>query len=111
MCFTLRGMRGITIHQLWFALGGGVLAVIGWVALTRTTFFLAYGQGGTLTLHQVQGLCDSSIGQVGQLLSSSAAGNCASVDTWATMANLAGAAGLLLAVAAGVVLAWRSQRS
>jgi hypothetical protein len=97
----------VTDRQLWYGIAAGLLMIMGWYAATRTTLLLAYGNGGTLTLHQVQGICDSSIGQIGRALPVQAAVNCGSVDGYAKWLNVTGAAGLFLTVTCGALLRYR----
>jgi hypothetical protein len=47
----------VTDRQLWHGIAAGLLVIMGWYAAARTAPLLAYGNGGTLTLHQAQGLC------------------------------------------------------
>ncbi len=96
-----------TDRQLWYGIAAGLLVIMGWYAATRTTLLLAYGNGGSLTLHQVQGICDSAIGQIGRALPVQAAANCGSAGNYATWLNITGAAGLFLAVTCGALLAYR----
>jgi hypothetical protein len=74
----------VTGRQLWYGIAAGLLMIMGWYAATRTTLLLAYGRGGKLTLHQVQGICDSASGQIGRALSGPAAANCGSVHNYTT---------------------------
>jgi hypothetical protein len=94
-------------RQLWYGIAAGLLMIMGWYAVTRTTLLFAYGNGGTLTLHQVQGICDSAIGQVGRALSGPAAVNCGSVDSYGKWLNITGVAGLFLTVTCGVTFGYR----
>jgi hypothetical protein len=94
-------------RQLWYGIAAGLLMIMGWYAATRTTLLLAYGRGGNLTLHEVQGICDSASGQVGPALSGPAAVNCGSVHSYATWLNFTGVAGVFLTVACGAFLAHR----
>jgi hypothetical protein len=96
----------VTDRQLWYGIAAGLLVIMGWYAATRTTLLLAYGNG-TLTLHQVQGICDSAIGQIGRALSGQAAVNCGSVDSYAKWLNITGVAGLFLTVTCGALLRYR----
>jgi hypothetical protein len=48
----------VTGRQLWYGIAAGLLMIMGWYAASRTTLLLAYGTGGTLSLHQVQGICE-----------------------------------------------------
>jgi hypothetical protein len=75
-------------RQLWYGIAAGLLMIMGWYAVTRTTVLFAYGNGGTLTLHQVQGICGSAIGQIGRALSGQAAVDCGSVDSYAKWLNI-----------------------
>jgi hypothetical protein len=97
----------ITGRQLWYGIAAGLLMIMGWYAATGTTLLLAYGRGGNLTLHEVQGICDSAIGQIGRGLSGQAAVNCGSVHSYATWLNITGVAGVFLTVACGALLAHR----
>ncbi|HEV8275798.1 MAG TPA: hypothetical protein VGQ26_08895 [Streptosporangiaceae bacterium] len=97
----------VTDRQLWYGIAAGLLVIMGWYAATRTTLLLAYGNGGTLTLHQVQGICDSAIGQIGRALPVPAAVNCGSVDGYAKWLNVTGVAGLFLTVTCGAFLRYR----
>jgi hypothetical protein len=54
----------VTGRQLWYGIAAGLLMILGWYAATRTTLLLAYGHGGNLTLHEVQGQVASAIGQI-----------------------------------------------
>jgi hypothetical protein len=96
-----------TDRQLWYGIAAGLLMIMGWYAATRTTLLLAYGNGGTLTLHQAQGICDSAIGQIGRALSAQAAVNCGSVDSYAKWLNITGVAGLFLTVTCGATFGYR----
>lgn len=97
----------ITDRQLWYGIAAGLLMIMGWYAATRTTLLLAYGNGGNLTLHEVQGICDSAIGQIGRALSVQAAANCGSAGNYTSWLNITGAAGLFLTVTCGALLAYR----
>jgi hypothetical protein len=97
----------VTDRQLWYGIAAGLLVITGWYAATRTTLLLAYGNGGTLNLRQVQGICDSAIGQIGRALSGQAAVNCGSVDSYAKWLNVTGVAGLFLTVTCGAFLRYR----
>ena len=97
----------ITGRQLWYGIAAGLLMIMGWYAATRTTLLLAYGHGGNLTLHEVQGICDSASGQIGRALSAPAAVNCGSVDGYAKWLNVTGAVGLFLTVTCGALLRYR----
>jgi hypothetical protein len=97
----------VTDRQLWYGIAAGLLMIMGWYAATRTTLLLAYGRGGSLTLHEVQGICDSASGQVGPALSGPAVVNCGSVHSYATWLNFTGVAGVFLTVACGAFLAHR----
>jgi hypothetical protein len=55
----------VTGRQMWYGIAAGLLMIMGWYAATRSTLLLAYGRGGKLTLHQVQGICASASGQIG----------------------------------------------
>jgi hypothetical protein len=96
----------ITDRQLWGGVTTGLAAIAGWFAATHTTLLLAY-RGGTLS--QVQGICDSGIGQLGRAMSTQAAASCSQVDTYSMWLNLAGFAGLMLAIASAALLAYRAQ--
>lgn len=100
----------ITDYQLKIITGAGLLLIVVWFAISKTTFLLAYGPHGTMTLSQAQGLCDSALGQVSRTMSARAAANCASVDASAMRFNIGGFAGLLAAVCAAAALAWRVTR-
>ena len=97
----------VTGRQLWYGIAAGLLMIMGWYAATRTTLLLAYGHGGNLTLHEVQGICDSASGQIGRGLSGQAAANCGSVHSYATWLNITGVAGVFLTVACGALLTHR----
>jgi len=86
------------------AIGGALIAA--WFAATRTKLLYAY-RGGTLS--QVHAVCDSGIGQFGRLLNTTAAAECNSIDNAVTWWNVAGAAGLLLTAACGIMLIYRAQ--
>jgi hypothetical protein len=51
----------ITGRQLWYGIAAGLLMIMGWYAATGTTLLLAYGRGGNLTLHEVQGRSSLSV--------------------------------------------------
>jgi hypothetical protein len=97
----------VTGRQLWYGIAAALLMILGWYAATRTTLLLAYGHGGNLTLHEVQGICDSAIGQIGRGLSVQAKANCGSVHSYATWLTITSVAGVFLTVACGAVLAHR----
>lgn len=100
----------ITDRQLRAALIIGLAAIVVWFAATRTTLLLAYGKNSSpLTLNQVQGVCDSSMGLIARNLSAQGAANCASVDIYSMWLNVAGFAGLMLAIASAALIAYRSQ--
>jgi hypothetical protein len=96
----------ITDRQLWGAVATGLAAIVGWFAATHTTLLLAY-RGGSLS--QVQGICDSGLGQLGRAMSAQAEASCSQVDTYSMWLNVAGFAGLMLAIASAALLAYRSQ--
>ncbi len=94
----------------WLGVAAGLGLIAAWFAATRTTLLLAYGTPATgiHTLAQAQGLCDSSIGQYARTLSAQGAANCSGVDAVSMHWNIAGFAGLLLAISCGVLLAYRA---
>jgi hypothetical protein len=94
-------------RQLWYGIAADLLMIMGWYAATRATLLLAYGNGGTLTLHQAQGICDSATGQIGRALPAPAAVNCGSVDSYAKWLNVTGVAGLFPTVTCGAFLRYR----
>jgi hypothetical protein len=96
----------ITSTQLRLGATAGVALIAAWFAAMHTTLILAY-KGGTLA--QVHAMCGSSIGQFGRLLNTIAAAECNSIDNTVTWWNVAGAAGLLLAVTCGATLLYRAQ--
>jgi hypothetical protein len=97
----------VTGRQLWYGIAAGLLMIMGWYAATRTTLLRACGNGGTLTLHQVQGICDSTIGQIGRALPVQALVDRGSVDGYDKWLNATGVAGLFLTVTCGAFLRYR----
>lgn len=96
----------ITKRHLWTGMITGVALIIAWFAAMHTKLLYAY-RGGTLS--QVHAVCDSGIGQFGRLMSARAAAECNSIDNTVTWWNVAGVAGLLLALACGGLLIYRAQ--
>ncbi len=99
------------VKDIYLRIGAvlGLVLIGAWFVYTRTTFALSYGTQGTglRTMAEVQGLCDSSAGQLARTLSAQGSAACGSVDHAATLWNAAGFAGLLLAVACAAVLLYR----
>ena len=95
----------ITGTQLRIGAAAGIALIFAWFAATRTTLLLAY-RGGTLS--QVHAICDSSVGQLGRLMSARAATECSNIDNALTWWNVAGIAGVLLAAGCGALLAYRA---
>jgi hypothetical protein len=96
----------VTSTQLRLGAAAGIALIAAWFAALHTTLILAY-RGGTLA--QVHAMCGSSIGQFGRLLNATAAAECNSIDNTVTWWNVAGAAGLLLAVTCGAMLLYLAQ--
>jgi hypothetical protein len=96
----------VTDRQLWGGVATGLAVIAGWFTATHTTLLLAY-RGGSLS--QVQGICDSGLGQLGRAMSAQTAARCSQVDSYSMWLNVAGFAGLMLAIASAALLAYRAQ--
>jgi hypothetical protein len=85
----------------WVIVTGAIAAIAGF-ALGQTTFFVAYTGGRTVS--QVNGICTSALGQLGQAMSTRTAGNCGQVAMYEQAHGWLIIAGVL-AVAGGI--GWR----
>src|SRR5258708_20372580 len=91
----------------WVIVTGVILAIAGY-ALGQTTLLVAYAGGRTVS--QVNGICASAIGQLGQAVSARAAGNCGQVAMYEQAHGWLIAAGIITA-AAGIAWAIRQRQA
>jgi hypothetical protein len=100
---TIRHQRRWT--PAWVTVAGVITAIAGY-ALGQTTLLVAYTGGRTVS--QVNGLCTSAIGRLGQAMSSRTAGNCGQVAMYEQAHGWLIIAGVL-AIAGGITWSIRQR--